>query len=88
MRIKQEKPSRKEAVFKVSRKTKRNNLKEKPYSNCSDDLDDEEEANSERKLKRGTGRFKGKIPFKCFKCSRIGHFASKCRYGKGSDNDE
>ena len=41
-----------------------------------------------RKLKWGTGKLKGKLPFKCFKCGRIGHFASKCPYGKGSNNDE
>ena len=51
MRIEQEKPSRKEAMFKVSKKTKRNNLKSKPYSSCSDDLDDEEVSNFVRKLK-------------------------------------
>ena len=47
-----------------------------------------EEANLVRKLKWGTSKFKGKIPFKCFKCGRIGHFASKSPYGKISDNDE
>ena len=88
MRIEQENPSIKEEVLKVSKKRKRNNLKEKPYSSCSDNSDDENEANFIRKLKRGTGKFKGKLPFKCFKCGRIGHFASKCPYGEGSNNDE
>ena len=45
MRTEKEKPFRKVAAFKVSKKTKRNNLKEKPYSSCSDDSNDEEEAN-------------------------------------------
>ena len=41
-----------------------------------------------RKLKRGTGKFKGKLPFKCFECGRIDYFASKCAYEKVSRNDE
>ena len=88
MRTEQEKPSRKEATFKVSKKTKRNNLKEKPYSSCNGDLDDEEEANFVINMKRGTGKFKGKLPFEWFSCGRIGHFSSKCPYGKISDNHE
>ena len=88
MRIEQEKPSWKEAAFKVSKKTKKNNLNSKSFSTCSEYSDDEEEANFVRKLKQGTNKFKGKLPFKCLKCGRIGHFASKCPYGKGSDNDE
>ena len=39
-------------------------------------------------MKRATGKFKGKLPFKSFKCGRIGHFASRCPYGKCSNNDE
>ena len=42
MRTEQEKTSRKEAAFKVSKKTKKNNLKSKSYSSCSEDSDDEE----------------------------------------------
>lgn len=42
MRIEQEKLSKKEATFKVTKKTKGNNLKAKSYSSCSDDSDDEE----------------------------------------------
>ena len=42
MRTEQEKPSRKEATFKVSKKIKKNNQKSKSYSKCSEDLDDEE----------------------------------------------
>ena len=88
MRTEQEKTSIKEAAFKVSKKTKKKNLKSKSSSSFSKDSDDEEEANFVRKLQHGTGKFKGKLPLKCVKCGRVGHFSSKCPYVKGLYNDE
>ena len=44
-----------------------------------------------RRLKKGSGKYKGKIPFKCFKCGKISHFASKCPHKhkrKTYDDDE
>lgn len=38
----------------------------------------EEEANFVKNLQWGSGRFKGKLPFKCFACGRVGHYAAKC----------
>ena len=29
---------------------------------------------------KGSGKCKGKMPFKCFKCCKIGHFSSKCTH--------
>jgi hypothetical protein len=43
-----------------------------------------------RRLKKGTDKYKGKLPSKCFNCGKIGHFSSKCPYARGlnSDNEE
>jgi len=37
--------------------------------------EEEEEANFVKNLQRGSGRFRGKLPFKCFACGRVGHYA-------------
>jgi hypothetical protein len=37
-----------------------------------------------KRLKKGSGKYKGKLPFKCFNCGRIGHFANKFPH-KGKD---
>ena len=63
MRIEDEDTSRKEATFKVSSKRsgKNKSTKSKP---TSDDLDDDEIKNFLMNLKRGTGKYKGKLPLK------------------------
>ena len=57
--------SKKEAAFKVSSKNQLENL-------------DDEESLFVSKLKKGTRKYKGKLPLKCFNCGRIGHFSHKC----------
>eukprot|EP00253_Pinus_taeda_P029275 PITA_29275 len=42
--------------------------------------EEEEESNFFKNLQRGAGRFRGKLPFKCFACGRVGHYAAKCRH--------
>eukprot|EP00253_Pinus_taeda_P035127 PITA_35127 len=40
--------------------------------------EEEEESNFVKNLQRGVGRFIGKLPFKCFACGRVSHYAAKC----------
>ena len=87
MRIEQKDSSRNEAAFKAF--NKRGTSKPNPKSKDSndDESDNEEEANFVRKLKRGTSKYKGKLPLICFECGKIGHFASKCPYAKDQNSD-
>ena len=39
-------------------------------------------------MKKGTGKYKGKLFVKCFGCGKIGNFGSKCPYNKHSDGVE
>ena len=69
MRTRLKESSRKEAAFKASSKKQSENL-------------DDEDALFIKKIEKGTGKYKGKLPLKCFNCGRIGHFSSKCTYPK------
>ena len=75
MRTGQNGSSRKEADLKASLK----NQSENP---------NDEEALFINKIERGTGKYKVKLPLKCFNCGRIGHFSSKCTYTKQDENEE
>jgi hypothetical protein len=66
-----------EAAFKAINKTK----------DKDNDLDEEIE-NFVRRFQKGSGRYKGKSPLKCFKCGRIGHIVENCYYKKRSLNNK
>ncbi|XP_043694322.1 uncharacterized protein LOC122645033 [Telopea speciosissima] len=83
MRMVKSKPTEKEAAFKTMKKLK---IKEDIED---EDSNDELIAYLARKLKRGGGKYKGKLPLKCFDCGGIGNFASKCpKKGKVIDSDD
>eukprot|EP00253_Pinus_taeda_P033589 PITA_33589 len=61
---------RREAAFKASGKG--------DYYESGHLSEEDEESNFVKNLQRGAGRFKGKLPFKCFACGRVGHYVAKC----------
>ena len=86
MRTSGENPSRKESPFKATKRDKKK--VETQVNNHEDSEEDVEEANFVKNLRRGSGKYKGKIPLKYFDCGRIWHFASKCPFNKHSDGEE
>jgi hypothetical protein len=74
MRINKDKSSTREASFKADKNT---------------DLElDDIEVKFVRRLKKGSGKYQGKLPFKCFNCGKIGHFASKFPHQKKDQNSD
>ena len=72
LRIGQENHSKEETPFKVLKKTEAQ--KSKLQSNSQEESYDEEKVNFIKKMKRGSGKYKDKLPFKCFNCGKVGHF--------------
>jgi hypothetical protein len=72
MRISTDQNSSREASFKAEKST-------------GSELD-EIEAKFVRRLKTGSGKYNGKLPFKCFNCGKVGHFANKCPH-KGKEQN-
>ena len=67
-------PSQKEVAFKVTKENNHSN----EFCSLDNRVSDEELANFVNRLPRGTGKYKGKLPLKCFNFGKIGHFAAKC----------
>ncbi|XP_057841129.1 uncharacterized protein LOC131050850 [Cryptomeria japonica] len=76
------KSSKREVGFTFEKKGK------EATSSVDDEESDATEAKLVRKLKKGSGKYKGKLPFKCFDCGKIGHFVARCPYKKKEGNNE
>jgi hypothetical protein len=74
MIINKDKSSTREASFKADKNT--------------DSKLDDIEAKFVRRLKKGSGKYQGKFPFKCFNYGKIGHFSSKCPHQKKDQNSD
>jgi hypothetical protein len=74
MRINKDKSITRESSFKADK-------------NIDSDLHDIE-AKFVRRLNKGSSKYKGKLPFKCFNCGKIGHFSNKCPHKKKDQNSE
>ena len=74
MRTGHNEPLRKKEAFKSLSKNQLENL-------------DDEEALFIRKLEKGTRKYKGKLPLKCFNYGRNGHCSNKCPYPKQEESD-
>jgi hypothetical protein len=64
IRIVRDKPTSREASFKADKN--------------EDSEPDEIEEKFVKRLKKGSDKYKRKLPFKCFNYGKIGHFANKC----------
>ena len=69
LRIGRENQSKEETTFKVLKKIEAQ--KSKLESSSQEEYYDEEEANFIKKLQKGSGKYKDKWPFKCFKCGTV-----------------
>jgi len=72
MRVSKDKHTTREASFKADK--------------ISDTEMEEFEAKFVRRLKTGSGKYKGKFPFKCFNCGKVRHYVSKSPHKKKDQN--
>jgi hypothetical protein len=79
MRKGNNKSSKRETTFKESKTKMR---QEQKTNDELLDISDEETTNFIKKLKKGIGKYKGKIPLICFNYVKIAHFSIKCPYPK------
>lgn len=72
---------------------KRRDVSQSHESRSSREVDDEDsliklEALLAKWLPRGTGKYRGKLPLKCFACKKIGHIVANCPNGDNEHKRE
>ncbi|XP_057872457.2 uncharacterized protein LOC131078704 [Cryptomeria japonica] len=82
MRIVSAETSKREATFNVIKRGK------EVATSVDEDDPDTTESNFIRNLKKGSRKYKGKLPFKCFNYEKIEYLAARCPYEKKEDNNE
>ena len=85
MKTKKENPIKRKTTFKASKMTKNG---ENESSDIFDNESNAMEVHFVRKLKKGFGKYKSKLPFKFFNCGKVGHFSNKCPYAKDESSDD
>jgi hypothetical protein len=85
MRPGKETPSKGETIFKASKEKKN---QEQMSNEDQSEISAEQVTNFIKKLKKGIGKYNGKLPLKCFNYGRVGHFDSKCPYPKQEESDD
>ena len=85
-----EEPSAREATFNsISKHEEASTSKQKGKAHSDNNPDDKElQSFLARNLPRGSGKYKGKLPLKCFSCGKIGHYARICSYAKNVENED
>jgi hypothetical protein len=77
-------------IIQLSKKENKKKVqKSNPTNSCNNESkDDKEMVNFVSKLERGTIKYKGMIPLKCFNCGGIGHFSNKSPHNNKYNDDE
>lgn len=73
--------------LKIGKSSRRNDKNNDNDSNTNDELD-ELEALMARRLPKGKGRYRGKLPLACFNCKEVGHIVARCPNKKDDDRSK
>src|SRR5271156_3622182 len=76
------------ASMRISKSSQRHSSRRDSESKSEEEDLDEIEALMVRRMQRGKGKYKGKLPLVCFNCKKIGHFAARCPNKRKDDRSD